>query len=214
MIRPAFAFALSLAAGVASANVTTIDLSDVANTRFDNPGFINGSTYPTGSPLLTLDGVDYLLPSTGNYMWHSQFHPGGGSPRSVTIPVNLPGIDVVYTLMGTWWGENSPGTFASITFSGSGGLVHTVALDGGTQIRDYNFNPAYTTSIDPTVTKEVWNNGTGVGTQHIDRQRFDLPAAFDTATLQSIVLVDNGSDGFQRTFIGAVSVQAIPESGT
>jgi hypothetical protein len=184
----------------------------VANARFDSVGFINGGTYPTGSPLVTLDGVDYRLPATGNCMWHSanQFVGSIANPRSVTIPVNLFGIDAVYTLMGTWWGEKAAGSLANIRFNGSGGLVHALDLDGGVHIRDYNYNPTYTTSLDPAITLQVWSNGAGAGSQHVDRQRFDLPAAFDMATLESIVLTDYGSDGVQRTFIAAVTLQPVP----
>jgi hypothetical protein len=192
-----------------------LDLSGVANARFDSSGFIGGETYPTGALLVSLDGIDYRLPASGNYMWHSadQF-VSTPNPRSVSIPVSQYGIDVVYTLMGTWWGEKGTGSLATITFNGSGGLVHSLDLDGGVHIRDYNYNPTYTTTLDVSVTRQVWSNGSGPGSQHIDRQRFDLPAAFDTATLESIVLTDNGSDGVQRAFIAAVTLQPVPEPGT
>jgi len=209
------AVGMLLAAGSSQAAIP-LDLSSVANARFDSTGFIGGGSYPTGSPLVTFDGIDYRLPATGNYMWHSanQFLGGIPNPRSVTIPVNLFGIDLVYTLMGTWWGEKAAGSLATITFNGSGGLVHSLDLDGGVYIRDYNYNPTYTTTLDPLITRQVWSNGTGPGSQHVDRQRFDLPEAFDNATLESIVLTDNGSDGVQRAFMAAVTLQPVPEPST
>ena len=201
--------------GIASA-YETVDLSPVANARFDTPGFINGSTYPTTAnpdDIVTLDGVPFLLPASGNYMWHSEL-AGGENPRSADISVGVYGVDAVYTLMGTWWGEDGFGTYASIEFFGSGGAYYKVDLDGGAHIRDYNFNPSYTTTLDAGVTKEVWSNGSGVGTQHIDRQLFDLPDAFNTQTLDHIIVSDNGSSGFQRTFVAAVTVAPVPEPET
>ena len=216
MIRTSIAalLASTVAFPALATTYSTIDLSSVANARFSTSGFINGNTYPTGSPL-QLDGVPYLLPESGNYMWHSanQFFGGSGGTHSVTIPVALFGIDTVYTLMGTWWGERSSGSYASIQFNGETD-THVVELDGGAVIRDYNYNPSYTTSLDPAVAKEVWANGSGPGTQHIDRQFFDLPDSFSHQTLLSITLTDSGSDGFQRSFIAGVTVSAIPEPAT
>jgi hypothetical protein len=196
-----------------------VDLSAVANYRYGLFDY-GASTFPSGAAPVMLDGVPYRLPATGNHMWHSIDGLFGGAQgtRSVTIPVGVAGVDAVYTLMGTYWGETGPSTMASISFFGSGGAVYTMALDGGAEIRDYNFNPNYTTAINSAVTKEIWSNGTGPDSQHIDRQRFQLPAAFLTQTLDSIVLTDSGRNNVpnldsQRTFISAVTVSVVPEPG-
>jgi len=199
---------LALVFSNAAWSYTTVDLSAVANARFSTSGFINGSTYPSdASGVVTLDGVPYLLPASGNYMWHSEL-AGGANPRTVAIDVDVFGVESVYTLMGTWWGEKSSGAFATIEFFGDAGAYFQVELDGGAQIRDYNYNPTYTTSLDASVTKEIWNNGSG---QHIDRQLFVLPTIFHTQTLDSIKVSDSGNNGFQRSFLAAVTVSPVPE---
>ena len=222
-LPPAAARALAAATLLAAAcaapahaqSLQPLDLSGVANARFSDSGFIGGGTYPSGSPMLALDGVPYRLPAAGNHMWHSanSYHGGAGGTRTLLLPVGLSQVDAVHTLMGTWWGETGAGTLASISFIGSAGAVHTVTLDGGAEIRDYNFNPSYTTTLNPAVTKEVWANGSGPGSQHIDRQRFVLPPVFLTQALERIELTDSGADGVQRAFLAAVTVSVVPEPG-
>ena len=145
--------ALTLAAAASSAEILSpIDMGGVANARFDSAGFINGGTYPRDSSDVLLDGVPYRLPSSGNYMWHSA--DPFTATKSVVIPVGTYGVDKVYTLMGTWWGENGAGSYAAIVFHGSTDTL-TWVLDGGSEIRDYNYNPSYTTTLNPA-TVSAW----------------------------------------------------------
>ncbi len=195
-----------------AANASTfvpVDLSGVANSTYSMGGMINGHTYPTGN--LTFAGIPFSINSSGNNIWHSSTAAGGNTGIvSVDIPVNIYGVDLVYTLISTWWGENSTGEYASIEFFGSDNGYFKVELDGNKHIRDYNYNPSYTTNFDPNWTKEVWNNGRG---QHLDMQTFDLPDTFNNKFLLSIKLTDSGAPSFQRSFIGGVTVAPVPLPG-
>lgn len=206
---------VALAASPAAAQFQTIDIGPQTNSGFCAAGVINCMTFPGG--LQTLGGVPFDIDQTPGgdpRAWFSVLQ-AGPNPRTVTIPVGVFGVTDVYTLISTFWGERQPGTLASVRFLGTGGLDYSVGLDGNVDIRDYNFNPAYTTTINGTTTVEVFNNGLG---QHYDRQRFALPAAFAGQTLTSITLEDSGADGVQRTFLTGVTVlaqvSAVPEPAT
>jgi hypothetical protein len=217
MIRTSLTALLLGTALCAAQAYTPIDLAGVANARFDSPGFLNGSDFPTGNAEVVFDGVPYRLPATGNYLWHSAsaFNPGSlwDDGQSVTIPVGLYGVGQVYTLMGQWWGTDS-GSWASIRFVGSRDTI-TWVMTSGAELRSYTDDPQFPGTLSWQGSQEVWNNGLG---QHIDRQLFDLHALFgglyDDQTLQSVVLSEAGNDGQQRSFIAALTVNAVPEPQT
>lgn len=196
-----------------------VDLSSVANYRYDAGGFIGGTTFPTTSAvdgLVTLDSVPYLLPSLGNYMWHSNAAATSNTATaSVDIGVGQYGVDGVYALMGTWWGERTTGTYVTVEFFGDGGAYFAMDLDGNVDIRDYH-NGSYSNSLAVGgIAQQVWTNGT----QRIDRLWFDLPSAFDTQSLDTIRVTDNGRYGFQRSFVSAMTVELatpspVPEPGS
>jgi len=190
---------------------TTIDLSPYANGEL--AGVINGHTYPTGSQ--TFGGVPFEIGSSGNNYWNAAL-ASGDNPRQVDVSVGLFGVTEVHTLMSTWWGETGPGTLAAIEFIGTGGAFLHVDLDGNVDIRDYNFNPSYTTLINGTTTTEVFDNGLG---QHFDKQAFALPAAFATETLETVRFIDTGADGWQRLFVAGLTVcqdpgDPVPDAGS
>lgn len=194
--------------GAAGAATQTIDLAPVANTRIED-AVLGGATYPTGA--LTLGGVPFAVGAQGNNIWNSHVAAGGGDGIvSVDVSVNLASVSTVHTLISSIWGEHVDGTWATIEFLGSGDGYYRVALDGNAQIRDYNYNPNYTTNLDGAWTREVWSNGQGVGTQHLDMQTFALPATFADETLQTIRLTDAGGLYFQRTFLAGVTVEVSP----
>ncbi|MDH4050903.1 MAG: hypothetical protein OEU93_04945, partial [Rubrivivax sp.] len=168
--RIAAAFAALSVLSSLSHGFTVIDMSSVANTRFNNGQFVGSGDFPSGSPTVTFDRVPYLIPVDADHMWSSSFAPGYGSVRSVQIPVDVYGVGSVYTLIGTQWGETWPSTYASIFFFGSSGDVHRVNLDGGAEIRDYTGATTYPVDLNSSVTKEVWSNGAGPDFHRIDRQ--------------------------------------------
>ncbi len=190
-----------------------VDISGQANSTFNNGATLNGHTYPTGSQ--NYGGVPFEIPAVGNNVWYSAdgFH-GGLNPHAIDVPVGLLGVTDVWSLINSYWGEQVGGTFASVEFFGSDTGYAKFDLDGDTDIRDYNDNPAYAGTINGTSSVEVFNNGAG---QRLDRQHYALPADFADETLATIRFTDNGSDGFQRIFLGGVTVATpsttVPDAG-
>lgn len=189
-----------------------VDISGQANSTFNNGSTLNGHTYPTGSQ--NYGGVPFEIPGAGNNVWYSSdgFH-GGPNPHSIDVPVGLLGVTDVWSLINTYWGEQVAGTFASVEFFGSDTGYAKFDLDGNTDIRDYNNNPAYAGTINGTSSVEVFNNGFG---QRLDRQHYALPADFADELLATIRFTDNGADGFSRIFVGGVTVatpSSVPDAG-
>jgi hypothetical protein len=203
----------------AAAQYQTIDLAGLTNSTLCAE-LMNGCFLPFGAQ--TLGGTPFDIDDAGGFgrAWFSHVLVTA-NPRELSIPVSIAGATEVYTLIGTLWGEKGPTTMASVSFHATGGLTHTVTLDGNVDIRDYNYNPAFTTEINGTTTQEVFSFGAcGPGgaysCQHLDRQRFVLPAAFAGETLTSIVISDTGVNGTQRAFLAGVTVgvSAVPEPAT
>lgn len=195
------------AAYPASAAFVAIDLSAFHNSRMQTYSGAS-SSFPEGNG--TFGGIPFEIPVGGDNVWNARF-AAGSNPRTLTIPVGLFGVDQVHTLINTHWGETGSGTFASIRFLGSGGLEYSMALDGNDDIRDYLLG-SFSNSINGTTTTEVFSSGSGVYNQvRLDKQEFDLPAAFEAAILQSIELTDNGDTSFQRVFLAGVTVHTVPE---
>lgn len=177
-------------------NYQPVDFSAYYNDQYVE---VNGHTYPTGSQ--TYLGVPFQL-SNDHWFWTARYI-SKPNPITLELNVNIQGAREVHTLISTYWGEKSPGTYAYIEFFGTGGAYYKKDLDGNDDIRDYNYNPSYTTSINGITTVQVWDNGSG---QHLDKQFFDLPAAFDHETLTKIILADNGGEYFQRVILFGLTV--------
>jgi hypothetical protein len=187
----------------AHAGYINISISGVANTTWAGVDGIAG--FPTGSLSLGPDGVPFTIPDSGVQVWHSLIADGGSAPVAVTIPVGVFGVDLVYSLINTAWGQ--PGAYARLTFTGSGGALYTKDLVGGVDVRDYNPN-IYTNTIGGD-TVEVWTNLVG---QRLDMQTVLLSADFLTQTLVSVRLDDFGGYGFSCAFISGLTVDfAVPE---
>ena len=175
-----------------------IDFSGEMNFRWQNIAAM--AAIPVGE--VQLGGVPFSIPTSGNNAWHAH-HDSGANPRVVEISVDVPMATEVYTLLNAFWGETSPGTFASIEFIGSDGAFYAVDLDGDDHVRDWN-EATWANNIVNAV--EVWTSSSGK--QHLDMQTFVLPADFHDETLQMIRIVDNGSDGVQRVGLTGLTVAA------
>lgn len=183
------------------------DFSALHNSRMQNYDG-QASSYPEGS--VTLGGVPFDIPAGGLNVWNATAALGD-NPRILSIPVGVFGVDKVHTLINTWWGQIGGGTFASVRFLGTGALDYSVSLDGNDDIRDY-LQTIYANSINGTTTVEVFKAGSGHYDEvRLDKQVFDLPAAFNTETLLSIELIDNGGENFQRVFLAGMTVELVPE---
>ncbi|MBE1425979.1 hypothetical protein H4684_002638 [Desulfomicrobium macestii] len=169
------------------------------NADIQTYGFISGSLFPEGD--LNLGGVPFSVPSgTDLNIWHSEIGSTSGS-KSLSVDIGLSGVDKVYTIINTYWGESSPGSFAYIEFEGAGGAYYQYLLDGNFNIRDY-FGGTYTNSLTSPDAANVWTES-GV---RLDMQTIDLPDAFLFEDQIAMTLVDNGATGFQRTFLYGLTV--------
>jgi uncharacterized protein (TIGR03382 family) len=201
---------LAASASAALADFQIIDIDSHRNGGRDNTLLANGGNLPIGNQ--TFAGVPFDMgggPSLSDpWAYYAHVDAGGNvGAVSETFDINVFGVTDVYTLMSTFWGAAGPNSFVSVTFNGSDGAVATFNLVGNVDLRDYNFNPTYTTVINGTTTIEVFNNGQG---QHVDRQQFTLPAAFASQTLTTMVLTDTGQPNFQRVFMTGLTVEYIP----
>lgn len=194
---------------VALGQVTTIPLPTYNERLQTFPGA--GNQFPEGN--VTLGGIPFSIPSGAENIWDSQLAPGS-NPRTLVVPVNLFGVQTVYSLVNTLWGSfQPPPGLASIQFNGSLGASYTFNLVGNSDIRDFLFN-VFTNSINNTTTTNVFNAGSGFGNAvRLDMQTIVLPAAFQTQTLTDITFVDNGGTNDQRIFVAglSVAVAAVPE---
>ena len=202
---------LSVALSMANAQQTPIDISAEANTTWCNEIVANCASFPFG--MQRYDGVSFSIPgdnNTANDVWAAADAAGGGSaPVSVTVPINLPNIRTVYTLMNTNWGSTQSGLL-SITFTAADGTTWTSNLLGNVEIRDHN-QGSFTNDIScqlPNGTERLgvvnaWTNNHG---QRLDMQVFELPSSFKGQTLTSLTINDNGNENVQRSFLAAVTV--------
>lgn len=133
------------------------------------------------------------------------------STTTFSIPTSIYGARSVYTLINSIYDSSSG---ESITFVASDGTTATTNLSFGQNVRRYTGSR----SLNSTVTRNV------VGTEggdHLDMQRFDLPASFATKTLVEIRFASRGTipsalsslfvprTGF--SFLAGVTVDATPQ---
>ena len=205
-MRSAGILAFTFAVALARAGEIPIDISALANEPWTFVGpnnFIitNGSTFPTGN--LNLGGIPFVIPSGPNNYWAGGATAGfGPGTVSLTIPVGVPGVTSVFTLLNTMWGQFGPNAYLFITFRGSNGAIATVPLVGNVNVRDYN-NDGGDNQINATSTVLVWDNGIG---QRLDRQEFIFPPALAGQTLTSVTITDTGNEVFSRAIFSGLTV--------
>jgi hypothetical protein len=202
----------------ARAGLLSVDFSASHNLRLQDLLGGSASQLPEGN--LTLGGVPFSIPTGGNNFWSAA--PGmAANPRVLEVPIGIDGVDKVYTLMNTFWGEKAAGTKASVEFVGSAGAMFSLALDGNVHVRDY-LNNIFTNSINGTSTVNVFTAGSGLFNEvRLDMQIIDLPPEFLSQTLVKMRVIDNGvnDDGMgmndpQRVFLAGVTVESVvPEPG-
>jgi hypothetical protein len=166
---------------------------------------------------LTIGGVDFKL-ATGAVGGPGIFQTDSFASPSAIISVNVFGVGAVYTLVNSAFGAFGDDN-GTIEFIGSGGADAVFHFIQGTNIRDH-FNGSFVNTVtDPGIATATFtdpNNGDEV---RLDRQTFDLPAAFATQTLTSIVFTGfhgfdpNGVQDFAKgePFLAGVTVATTPE---
>ncbi len=185
-------------------DITTISIAGIANANLQT----TNTAFPSGS--VVLGGIPFEIGVAGNnYYWSG----GVAGTTTAVVPINLAGIIGVHTLINNAWGENGPGTLASLTFNFSDATNFVKPLDGNVDIRDF-YNNVFTNTINGTTTQNVFetdNDGaSGPNLYRLDKQFIDL-SAFSSKTLVSMTLTDLGPDGVQRTFLSGVTVVSVPE---
>ena len=156
------------------------------------------TSFPAQNPVL--GGVPFRIEPTGNNMWSANV-ASGANPRVLTVPINVEGVREVHTLINTDWGQTGPESVASVQFETASGLVHTVSLVGGVDIRDWNQN-TFTNTINGTTTTQVVT----AGTARVDKQRITLPSAFAGEELRRIRFIDTGATNQQRIFVAGLTL--------
>lgn len=123
-----------------------------------------GANYPTGSGDIFGIGIPFNIPSSpNNNTWDSAVWLAG--PQTLTIPVNITGVQKVFTLINCTWGY-SGSQLTTLDFDWSGGLTVHKVLVGGTDIRD-SFQGNYTNTIaSPTV--NVYTDPVAYGHPRVD----------------------------------------------
>jgi hypothetical protein len=156
------------------------------------------ANYPEGNNLI-LGGIPFTIPPGVNNIWWSGF-AGGSAPQAIEITINLSFVREVHTLINTGWGATG-GPYAYLEFLGAAGAYYRKDLYGNADMRDW-YAGGYTNSINETTTINVfWQDN-----RRIDKQKISLPPEFFRQQLAIMRMVDNGSNGFQRTYLQGLTV--------
>jgi hypothetical protein len=190
---------------------TTVTLTVASGQTYSFPA--GTSTITTG----TLDDQGSVQVGGGQSFTLSDY-PGGGdgiiqtqtasqsSPSSFDIAVNIADPTVVYALINSIYGEYGD-TVGAVEFEATGGLVYTVDLVEGQNIRDFN-NDGYNDLIGEGALGGTYLGSVsyGGGQVRLDELGFDLPAAFQSATLTDIILLGYGNVPDGEPFLAGATV--------
>ena len=91
-----------------------VDLTGIANWHYQD-NYAGAANLPTGD--VTLGGIPFYIPE-GNNGWTSNT---GSGTIAVDIPVNVPGVREVHTLINCSWGQVGP--YQTGVLWGSGGVL-------------------------------------------------------------------------------------------
>lgn len=174
----------------------TIGFPEHYNDRITN----RYANYPEGDNLI-LGGITFKIPPGVNNIWWSG---SGEGTQTIEVTVNLSFVQEVHTLINTGWGATG-GPYAYLEFFGSGGAYYKKDLYGNDDMRDW-YTGGYTNSINGITTINVFlQEG-----RRIDKQKISLPPEFSRQKLLKMRMVDNGSTGFQRTYLQGLTVATGP----
>lgn len=204
-LRPLAAAVLVLSnVGSAQAELIPVPLDGVVNA--DLRQYSGGPNYPVAPTALDVGGVPFQLvplPGALNSLGAVQTP---ADPSVFSIPVNVPAAVRVFTLINSAFGTLGADNGA-VEFTGSGGAFASFDLVQGFNIRDH-FNSGFNNVVsDPLIVPQEF----GGGAVRLDRQTFELPAAFLSQTLVEVRLVGDGPGfGPGQPFLAAVTVETVP----
>lgn len=187
----------------ALAQFIPLDPGQLFNT--DRDTIFNGNLLPIGPQ--QYDGVPFRLTYGRSYAWTP---PDDANPHTLEVPVNVYGVHTVHTLLNTKWGQPGPKSLAAVEFYGTGNRVHRVELIGGVDMRDHFGASDHPQSINGTTTVEAFKHKRGV---RLDKQRFVLPARFQSDTLRTIKFIDKGAQDKQRLLLVGITAEVpVPQA--
>lgn len=186
-----------LTAGASAA--VSVDFN--AQVNADITTLTGGSGYPPSGGTVTVGGIDHQLAVTTSNRTGSMSFVN----ETRTVPINVFGVSEVYTLI-----NSTVGAFGQLNgqveVHGSGGLVQTLTLIQGDNIRDHfngNFN-----NVAPNLNSSL-AYPTGV---RFDQQRIVLDPTFHTATLTEIRFVGQNNFGNNgNPMLQSLSLRLVPE---
>jgi len=197
-------FALLSVLVVAGASQANISINFDNQVNADLTTFTGGSGYPQNGGVVNVAGINHQLALTAGGKTGSMFFAND----TKIVPINLFGMAEVYTLINSAQGIVNQHN-GLIEIHGSGGLLQTVNLTQGINVRDH-FNGN-------------WNNiATGlngsVGYQtgvRFDQQKIVLNSAFHNATLTEIRFIgQNNTGGNGSPMLQSLTIAAVPEPAT
>ncbi len=221
LTKAAAAILLTAASATAAIQFQTIDMLAIGlgNASVANIGPVTQESFPYGNPAL-LGGVPFLVSDAPNQLWGAYFAPGGMGFGSVsqTFPMQVSDIYGFYTVANTYWGQIG-GVYTSYTFNFDDDTFHTVLLENGVDIRDFNKTTnVWANTINGTTTQQIYEDPFTV--YQLDRHWIDLAAAgHGGKNLESFTITDTGAEGVSRVFVVAATAQTggpgqVPEPST
>lgn len=174
------------------------------------------SWLPTGTLSLGPDRFGAVVPFTfgrRRRVWHGL--PGEGRTKKLVVPVKQFGVQRVYTLIGSWWGQRNNGRLCQLAFratsrDGVTRLAHNVTLRGDWELRDHNAKNAHWANLlQAENAVQVWRDVRDRDGRRavLDMQTWVLPSAMRDMVLDSVELIDDGAANYQRVFLAGLTVQ-------
>lgn len=193
----------SICAGVVPAYGSILVNFD-SQVNADITTFTGGSGYPQNGGFVNVAGIDHRLAQTTSGKTGSMFFVN----ETKTITINEFGIGEVYTLINSTTGVNGQ-LNGRIEIAGSGGLLQTVVLTQGDNIRDH-FNGSFNNSAPNLNGTLSYQSGV-----RFDQQKIVLDAAFHSATLTEIRFIGQNNFGSNGSpMLQSLTLEAVPEPGT
>jgi hypothetical protein len=174
-----------------------VDISSLVNT--DLTTYTNGGDYPQNGGPLTINGVPFVLATSGPNNDTSIIQTTGSADDSYTIPVNLSGITTIYTLINSAYGACGT-TVGEVDITGVASGTVVYSLTEGTNIRDHNQSGFCNTATDLAGTANF-----GGGQVRLDMQEIDLPASFATDTITNVVFEGYGLGNSGEPFMAGMT---------
>ncbi len=166
--------------------------------------FTGGGGYPQSGGIVNISGVNHELAKTAGGKTGSMFAVN----ETKIVPVGVFGVAEVYTLI-----NSTRGIFGQsngrVEIHGSGGLIQTMMLTQGTNIRDH-FNGNFNNIANGLNGSISYTSGV-----RFDQQKIVLNSAFHTATLTEIRFIGENNAGNNGTpMLQSLTVNVVPEPAT